>query len=373
MLDFKKDISFKELTTFAIGGPASLFVDVKDEAELSEALVYAKQERLQVLVMGGGSNMLVSDNGFNGLVIRLLNKGIDEVGKDQSSVQLSVASGEVWDDVAAYAAAHNYWGIENLSHIPGRMGAFAVQNVGAYGQEASQVVEEIEAYDREEGKLVVLTGAECHFGYRKSIFNSEAKGKYVILRTKLRLSLVAEPMLKYPDLQRRFEGVIPTIQEIREFIIETRNKKFPFPTSAVNGNSGSFLKNFTINEAEYEELRKRFEEHFPDKVQRLEELRNRFLNPNGIKVPTAFLVETCGLKGMEVGGAKINPAQPVVIINASGQAKAVDVLSLVKEVRRPIREKLGLHVYTEPEIIGFEAAELRSFDFNEEEIERYTK
>ena len=316
--------------------------------------------------------MLVSDLGVKAVVLRVSNRGIEKIDDSDSSVTLRVGSGEVWDDVVKYAKEHELWGIENLSRIPGRAGALAVQNVGAYGAEASQVIINVEVFDRKTGELVTLANRDCGFSYRKSIFNTSDKDRYVILSTTLHLSKTPLPNLSYPDLKRRFESnSSPILADIRQAIKEIRDAKFPFPDESIEGNAGSFFKNSVLNDLEYQDLERHFIQYLPDQLERLQHIRNKFPLANGIKIPSAFILDACGLKTYELGNAKLNPTQPVVVLNANGNASASEVLTLVMEVRALVKAKTGLHLFTEPEFIGFTADQLRNFGFIDSEIARY--
>lgn len=373
MTNLSFGVPLKNYTTFKIGGPAKAFAELTHPDELPELLSYARAEGLPLLVQGGGSNMLVSDRGFDGLIIHISNRGIERQDEGESDVLLRIGSGEVWDDVVKYAVDRELWGIENLSRIPGRMGAFAVQNVGAYGPEAKDVVVEVEVYDLKENAFRILTAAECNFSYRKSIFNTTEKGRYVILNTTLRLSRVPRPNIGYPDVKKRFEGTeYPAIADIRQAIKEIRDAKFPFPAESIEGNAGSFFKNSVIDQAQYDDLLEHFRKNLPQHVERLEQIRHKFPTEEGIKIPSAFIMEICELKGFTLGNVQLNPTQPVVVLNKNGNATAHEVLTLVQRVRQIVQEKTGLHLYTEPEFIGFTSDDLAAYGFNAEELARYT-
>lgn len=372
MIQLRRDVPLREHTTFKIGGPARYWVDLEDPTVLEGVLDYAQNHQLPVLVHGGGSNMLVSDNGFDGLVLNIANRGIEVIDRQATSVDLRVASGEIWDDVVVYAVEQGFWGLENLSRIPGKMGAFAVQNVGAYGPEAKDVVIQVHVYDLESKQFTTLSNAQCEFSYRRSIFNSSEKGRYIILFTDIRLSLEPVRNVSYPDLKQRFADTPePDQRMIRAAIREIRDAKFPFPAESVEGNAGSFFKNSVITEEEYLSLLAHIRRNVPGAVERLEQIRHKFPQASGIKIPSAFIMDVCNLKGFTLGNAQLNPTQPVVVLNKTGTATASEILTLVQRVRAIVKEKTGLHLFTEPELIGFTEAELRSFGFIDEEIERY--
>lgn len=368
-MNIEDDRLLKPLTTFKIGGPARFFAEIGDPAELSEAFQFAESRNLPVLILGGGSNMLVSDRGFEGLVIHISNRGI--VARIADDATLRIASGERWDDVVKFAVEHDLWGIENLSRIPGKTGAVAVQNVGAYGHEIKDVLVNVEVFDRMTKSFRTLSNEECRFTYRKSIFNTTEKSRYVILYTTLQLSPTPKRNLGYPDVKKWFEdNPEPSLQEIRHAIKEIRDKKFPFPAESIEGNAGSFFKNSVLTKEEYERLENKFQQNLRDHLERLRTIRARSEGAE-IKIPSAFIFEACGLKGFRRGDVQLNPTQPVIVLNVTGEATADEVLSVVREVRGIVEEKTGLHLYTEPELIGFSAEELRGYGFNEEEIERY--
>ena len=362
MLHIAHDRTLKSYTTFKIGGPAREFVEVSTPAELKEALDYADSHSLNVLVLGGGSNMLVSDSGYDGLVIHLLNRGIDIMEGEETL--LRAASGEVWDDVVRFAVERELWGIENLSRIPGQAGAFAVQNVGAYGREANDVIVSVDVFDRTDGTFKTLTNPDCGFSYRKSIFNTTDRGRYVILSTTIRLSREPMRVLNYPDLQKVFaSNPFPSIREIREAIIKIRDTKFPFPAESIEGNAGSFFKNSLLDGDEYRALEATIARVLPDSLERLKSIAKRSSEQTRIKIPTAFILEISGLKGFGHGNVQLNPTQPVILLNKTANATAKEVLQLVAEVRAIVKTKTGLSLQTEPEMIGFTDQELSSAGF----------
>ncbi len=359
MIDTKQYYPLRKLTTFKIGGPAKSYVEVFDVEQLQEAIDAAGRSYEKILILGGGSNVLISDSGFDGMVIQYSALGVDAEKQDQDHVWMRVQAGELWDGIAAYAVKNNFWGIENLSHIPGKSGAFAIQNVGAYGQDASQVVEEVETLEIATGTKKIFSNSECKFAYRKSIFNTEQKGKFVILSVLLKLSKTPQPNLSYPDLQKALPEGTNDLAAIRSAIEKIRDAKFPYPYYPnAKGSAGSFFKNSIFSSEEFKILEKNFGRAYPDKITNLQAMRINARDPERIKVPTAFLIETCGLKGLRSGGAKINEAQPLVILNETGSASSTEVLTLANEVRDFIKNKTGLLIQFEPELVGFSEKEL---------------
>jgi UDP-N-acetylmuramate dehydrogenase len=351
----------KPYTTFKIGGPARFFVCAAGEDDFRAALSLAAQNDLPLFVLGGGSNILVSDRGFAGVVVHPVRRGIKILHEDAGRATLEVNAGEAWDDVVRYAVEQDCWGIENLSHIPGQAGAVLVQNIGAYGQQVSEVTESVEVMEIKTGALRVLSAGECGFGYRRSIFNTASRGHFIIVKLTLQLGKCGRPKLDYPDLRAYFSGRSleqPSLAEIRQAIITIRDRKIPFPHEERGGNAGSFFKNLTLTEREYTRLQVNIERNFSSQeLARLEEIRKRFPQSDQIKIPTAFLIEICGLKGHRIGGAQVNELQPLVLLNLGG-ATAQDVIALAKHVRRTVHARTGMILSIEPELVGFAAQEI---------------
>jgi UDP-N-acetylmuramate dehydrogenase len=388
-MQIQENILLAPYTTFKIGGPARWFCVVENQFDALEAFEFAKNHQLKTFVLGGGSNILVSDEGFDGLVIKVVNKGIEVLSEKADDVLLKVASGEVWDEVVKFAVKNNWWGIENLSHIPGSTGAIAVQNVGAYGQEAGSVILAVTVFDTVTHQIISLPAGDCKFGYRQSIFNSVGKGKYIIFDITFKLSKQPKPNLEYRDLKNYFgsqqtlsvasnatsppEGErnkVLSLSEIRKAIIYIRDKKFPFPVEAKKGNAGSFFKNPILSEADYYQLQNKLADGFgksvSDNLEKKKFIDNEpsavaeamaddrlFNKIKSVKIPAAFLIDMCGLKNLQSGGAAINPGQPLVIINQTGTATAKDVLNLANQVKSEVLAKTGIELKFEPELIGF--------------------
>jgi UDP-N-acetylmuramate dehydrogenase len=351
----------KPYTTFKIGGPARYFACAHSRQDFRGVLEFAGKRSLPFFVLGGGSNILVSDRGYEGVVVHPACRGIEIGYEDAEAVILDVNAAEEWDTVVQHVVERNWWGIENLSHIPGQAGAAFVQNIGAYGQQVSDVVLSAQVMKIPTGEIQVLSAADCGFGYRRSIFNTAARGQLIIVGLTLRLAKHGRPQLDYPDVRAYFEerGVAePSLTEIRRAIISIRDRKFPFPREERGGNAGSFFKNLSLLEGEYATLHEMVRRNFPPRdLERLEELRNRFPMADRIRIPTAFLIEICGLKGHRIGGAQVNETQPLVLVNQGG-ATAHDVIALAQHVRKTVRARTGMAIAIEPELVGFTQQEL---------------
>jgi UDP-N-acetylmuramate dehydrogenase len=360
-MEFLENYPLQPLTSFKIGGPAKFFCAPATPVEITEALAFAADKDLRTFILGGGSNVVISDDGLDALVINPSKRGMKVIEETDKEVLIEVCAGENWDEFVQYAIGNNWWGIENLSYVPGSAGAFAVQNVGAYGQEASDVVASVEAYDVKSGKVVNLSNKECGFYYRHSIFNTIQKGQYIILSTTLRLGKNGKPNLSYPDLVKRFGDSTPTLPQIREAIIEIRNRKYPFPRTAEGGSVGSFFQNPILNDEQVSKLRGRIREEFgSDASQKFAELEEKFSSKKiGLKA-SAFLIDICGLKGAEVGGVKVNENQPLVLLN-KGNGTSRDVLEIAQKVRSVVYARTGVVIPIEPELVGFSKADFDEF------------
>ena len=362
----------KPHTTFKIGGPARYFWEARDARDASEVAAFARRQSLPVFVLGGGSNVLVSDRGFKGVVLHPSSAGgetslepgvgvavgadIETLREDADSVGLRIRAGEPWDRAVACAVSRGWWGIENLSHIPGQSGAALVQNIGAYGQQLSDVLEGAELLEFGTGVARQAPSSECGLGYRQSMFNTGRKGDFLILSIALKLSKRAQPNLRYRDVSAYFaERAVasPSQAEIRQAIIAIRDRKYPYPREERGGNAGSFFKNPTLSPAEFRALEERLRARFGvDQDPRLAELRSRSASGEPVKVPAAFLIDLCELKGFEMGRAQVNPSQPLVILNLGG-ATADDVLRLAGHVRRAVYRETGVKLELEPELVGY--------------------
>lgn len=363
-IELKTNRPLKPYTTFKIGGPASFFAEIHSEDELRQALEFRESMKVDSFVLGGGSNILVSDHGFDGLVVHTAFRDLRIESANSHEAALRVGAGETWDKVVGFAVGHGLWGVENLSHIPGQAGAALVQNIGAYGQQVSDVLQSATVMDVHTGEVKVLSAAECQMGYRRSLFNSTHKNRFVILNSVLALKKQGQPNLNYPDVKAYFQNAgtdSPSLFQIREAIIRIRDSKFPFPREEKGGNAGSFFKNLALEESEYGNLLRDLQREFgPKQADRLKEIRNRFPTAEKIKIPTAFLMDICGLKGLQHGGAKVNETQPLVLLNTGG-ATASDVLGLARRIRQTVFRRTGMKISLEPELVGFNQAEREQY------------
>lgn len=315
-------------TTFRIGGPARFFIEVKTVPDLVEAVAYTAMAKLPYLTLGGGSNLLISDAGFDGVVIKVEVEGIEFPEKDL----LVVGAGEVWDDVVAAAVSRNLSGIENLSYIPGNAGAAPVQNIGAYGAEIKEVIEWVEVFDPLIMGVRSLTNSECRFGYRDSLFKSEEGKNLIVTRIAMRLRENGKPNISYKDLAVYFTGKEETtIAEVRNAVIEIRKKKLP--DVAEVGTAGSFFKNPIVTESKYVEL----VEKYPD-------LPSFAAGEGFKKIPLAWVLDKiCGLNGYKEGNVGLYKTQPLALVNFGG-ATANDIKNLAASIEAQVKEKTGIEI-----------------------------
>ena len=360
-LSIQENVQLKPYTTFKIGGAARYFAEVRAPGHLREAVKIATAQKLPPFVLGSGSNMLVSDRGIEAMVLHPTYQGFRVIEDGQDEVLAEVGAGRCWDGVVKWAVENGYWGIENLSHIPGQAGAALVQNIGAYGQQLSDVLVNAVVMDMGTIEPKRFDAKGCKLGYRTSIFNTTDKGRWLIFILTLRLKKHGRPNLKYPDLASWFEGnPKPSLEDIRAAVTTIRDRKFPYPCEEKGGNAGSFFKNLMLNDVQYRKLQLAVTKNFDAAtLNQLHALRQRFTSGSAIRIPSAFLIEICGLKGFGVGGARVNESQPLVILNQGG-ATADDVLSLARHIRQTVHQRTGMVLPLEPELVGFTLEEVRS-------------
>lgn len=331
--------NLKSYNTFGIEAYCDYFTEIFSEEDFHELIKTATYRDNARLIIGGGSNILFTKN-FKGLVIKNSLKGKQIVSETSDTVKVKVAAGENWHGFVMWCIEHKFAGLENLSLIPGCVGASPMQNIGAYGVEIKEVFEELEALDMESGDKKVFTNEECRFGYRESIFKNEAKGKYLI--TSVTYTLRKKPVLNvsYGAISSELESAgikNPGIKDISEAVIRIRKSKLPDP--AETGNAGSFFKNPEVLADKYTSLKK----EFPDLV--------AYSLPNGnYKLAAGWLIEQCGLKGFEKNGAAVHMKQALVLINKNG-ATGKDVFDLSSIVLQKVFDKFGVHLEREVNIV----------------------
>ena len=322
-----------------------MYVEVTDPEDLLTLDIEALPQPL--FVMGGGSNLLFTRD-FPGTVLHMANQGItlnpviSTKAEGRAEKSATVAAGVVFDDFCAWAAAEGLWGPENLSLIPGEVGASAVQNIGAYGVEAKDIIDTVHAFDRQERRFVDIPGADCGYGYRTSLFKTAWKGRYIITAVTFRLSTTPQPKLDYGGVRKALGDREPAPQVIRDTIIGIREQKLPDPKET--GSAGSFFCNPVIDREHFERIVAIAKaENGPE-----DEVPHYDVGEK-VKVPAAWMIDQCGFKGMRLGGAQVYPKQPLVIVNATGTATPEEIVALERRVIGTIKQKYGIELHPEVE------------------------
>jgi UDP-N-acetylmuramate dehydrogenase len=336
-----KNFSLKELNTFGVDAKAKFFVELKDADQIKEFLGMADYKKMKRLVIGGGSNLLFTQD-FDGVVIKIKNKGISVEKTEDSTVYIKAAAGEMWDDLVQYCIEHNLGGIENLVMIPGNVGSSPIQNIGAYGVELKDVFHELEAMNVQTLKLEKFNKDDCKFAYRNSIFKNELKDKYIVLTVTIKvLTNPIEFNLNYGSIDKELSRVNAydmNVGVVAEAVKTIRRRKLPDP--AVMGNAGSFFKNPVITVKKFESL----------KITHSPELPGYVSSTSDVKIPAAWLIERAGWKGKKVGTVGVHKNQPLVIVNL-GNATGAEILSLSEEIKESVLEKFGIELETEVNIL----------------------
>ena len=371
MVTKKESYDLSKRNTFGMKVSCRLYVEVTDPEDLLTLDFDALPKPL--FVMGGGSNLLFTGD-FPGTVLHLAIRFLHPSGvrndketvipgdspsvipsEAKESLLFTVGSGVVFDDFCAWAATEGLWGPENLSLIPGEVGASAVQNIGAYGVEAKDIIDTVHAYDLQDRRFVDIPGADCAYSYRTSLFKTDWKGRYLITSVTFRLSTYPQPKLDYGGVRKalmdRGKGIpFPlTPSDIRDTIIGIRREKLPDPEEI--GSAGSFFCNPVIERELFERIVKTAkEDNGPEYEVPHYDVDDR------VKVPAAWMIDQCGFKGMRLGGAQVYPKQPLVIVNATGEATPDEIVALEQRVIGTIREKYGIELHPEVEHVGTQLA-----------------
>jgi UDP-N-acetylmuramate dehydrogenase len=348
-MTIQENIPLAPLTTLQVGGPARYLAEAQSEEDVREAARFAQARRLPLFVLGGGSNLVVADSGWPGLVVKI---AIGEISgrAEGGSVLFDAGAGLNWDEFAAHAVSQNCAGVECLSGIPGSVGGTPVQNVGAYGQEVSETIESVRALDLKSNEIVDLGKRACRFRYRTSVFNTTERGRYIILRVTYRLKQDGAPSLKYGDLQKHFSGWRnpPSLAEVREAVRQIRRSKgmLIVPGDDDCRSAGSFFKNPVLSEAHFHDLARR-------------------AAARGLKIPSypaldaqrkvsaAWLVEQSGFaKGFTFGAAGISHKHALALTNG-GNATAADIVQLKEKIQQGVQDTWGILLEPEPVFVGF--------------------
>ena len=329
-----KNYSLKAHNTFGIDAKCSRFLEFENELEAAEVAQILRKSTLPYIIIGGGSNLLLTKD-FEGIVVRSGIKGYTFDGDC-----MECGSGEVWDDMVAVSIQAGYYGMENLSLIPGDVGASAVQNIGAYGVEAKDLIVNVWAIEIATGKACMWRNEECGYSYRQSRFKHDWKNQYLIIRVSYRLSRTFTPHLDYGNIRAELEkkGIQePTAQQLRDVIIDIRNAKLPDPK--VMGNAGSFFMNPIVSREKYEALAATYENmpHYP-------------VDAAHEKIPAGWMIDQCGWKGKKMGRAGVHDKQALVLVNCGG-AKGEEIVALCQQIQHDVKAKFGIDIYPEVNII----------------------
>lgn len=336
---WQTNVDLTPYNTFRLQIKAKYFLKSEDHNEIISAITYALENNISYYLLGGGSNVLFSKD-FDGLVIINQTKGMHVLEEDENSVLLKISSGEVWHDTVLKCVARNWGGIENLSLIPGSVGAAPMQNIGAYGVEIKEVLDQVECWNFETGKREFYSNQECNFGYRESIFKHALKNKVFIEQVYLRLRKHPTINTSYGAIEQMLKEMQvdkPGIRDVSEAVIRIRQSKLPDPK--VLGNAGSFFKNPEIPKAAYEKL----QAQYPD-------IPGYKMGDEIIKVPAAWLIEQCGWKGKRVGHTGNHAQQALVIVNYGG-ASGNEIYAHAMHVIEDVQQKFGIKLHPEVNLV----------------------
>jgi UDP-N-acetylmuramate dehydrogenase len=341
-MNILENVSLRDYSTMRLGGEAAYLADITDQAELEEAVAWADERNLPVLMIGGGSNIIWRDEGFPGLVLVNKIKGYEEDWQDDTHVLVTAGAGEVWDEVVARTAAKGLSGIENLSLIPGSVGATPIQNVGAYYQDISDTLVHVRAFDMQTKQMVTLEKADCRLAYRSSRFKTTDRGRFFITSVTLHLQKRNPEAPFYPSLQQYLDDhnvteFTPVV--VREAVIAVRSSKLPDPAKVAN--NGSFFANPIISRAQLERLQAEYSNvmHWP-------------VGEDVFKIPAAWLVQEAGFKGVhdEKTGMATWPMQAIVLVNEHAKSTA-DAMTFKQHIVDTVTEKFGITLEQEPELL----------------------
>ena len=338
MID-KKDYSLLAHNTFGIDASCRRFLEYSSIEEARMVADIVRSSNDPYLIIGGGSNLLLTKD-YAGVVVHSAIKGIEAEEQVDGMVLLTCGSGEVWDDVVAYSVERGWYGAENLSIIPGEVGASAVQNIGAYGAEVCQIIDKIEAVEIATGDIRIFDVEECGYGYRQSRFKKEWKDCYLMTHVTYRLAKQQPLRLEYGNIKAELErkGISePTLAQLRQVIIDIRNEKLPDPK--VEGNAGSFFMNPVVSKEKYEELAALY----PN-------MPHYTIDAEHEKIPAGWMIDQCGWKGKSLGRAGVHSKQALVLVNRGG-ATGEEIVQLCETIRKDVCDRFGIDIHPEVNVI----------------------
>lgn len=333
------DYSLKSRHTFGMDVKTALFIEYATKEELKEILRSQPLEEGRWLHIGGGSNLLFMGD-YPGTILHSSIKGYEVLNEDAEGVVVRVGAGEVWDDFVAYTVAQGWYGAENLSWIPGEVGASAVQNIGAYGVEAKDLIVNVETIEVATGEERIFSNAECAYAYRESIFKLSLKGQYIVTHVSYRLKKTPSYHLDYGNVRAELAkaNFDLTLANVRQVIIDIRQAKLPDPN--VQGNAGSFFMNPIVPRAHFEALQKDYPQ-----------IPHYEVDTDRVKIPAAWMIDQCGWKGKRLGNAGVHDKQALVLVNCGG-ATGAEVVRLSEEIQQSVFKMFGIQIYPEVNFIG---------------------
>lgn len=340
-MTIEENASLLKHNTFGIEAKSALFIEYASLQELKDAIsrLADNHPELPLLHIGKGSNLLFV-NDFKGCILHSAAKKVDVISEQGDEVIVRAEGGITWDDFVAYCTKAGYYGLENLSLIPGEVGAAAVQNIGAYGSEVKDFIVRVNLVNLKTAEETSLTNDQCHYAYRQSIFKNELKGRFAVYSVDFRLSKSFRPNLDYGSIRHELEksGIADNVdaQTLRQTIIDIRQGKLPEPE--VLGNAGSFFMNPVVPQEKFEELLSQYPEmpHYPA--------------PNGVKIPAGWMIQQCGWKGKRLGPAGVYEKQALVLVNHGG-AKGEDIVRLCQTIQKDVKERFGTDINPEVNFI----------------------
>ena len=332
-----KDLSNYSLlahNTFGIDARCARFLEYETTEEAQQVAAILRESTLPYIIIGSGSNLLLTQD-FSGIVVHSAIKGWDIAG-----CRMTCGSGETWDDIVDISLRNGLYGAENLSLIPGEVGASAIQNIGAYGVEVKDLIREVHAIEIATGRLCIIDSADCQYGYRQSRFKQEWKNRYLMTKVVYEFSKTFEPRLDYGNIRGELErrGIDnPTPEQLRQIIIDIRHAKLPDPK--VMGNAGSFFMNPVVEREKYEALQAQYPQ-----------MPHYYIDERHEKIPAGWMIDQCGWKGRSLGPAGVHDRQALVLVNRGG-ATGADIVALCQTIQRDVKEKFGIDIYPEVNII----------------------
>ncbi len=349
-MNLRENVPLGPYTTFGVGGPARYFTEAASEQDIRDAIDFVQTKRVPLFVLGGGSNLVVADAGFSGLVMKIGLRGIEE-SPARGKRLFQAGAGEDWDTFVAHAVSENCAGVECLSGIPGTVGATPVQNVGAYGQEVADTIVNLHAIDLTNGMIRELTPDQCGFAYRTSVFNTTERGRFIILGVRFALEPNGAPRIQYRDLQNHFASrkETPTLLEVRNAVREIRHSKAMLIVKGDEDcrSAGSFFKNPIVTGAKFADVE-------AIAISREVKVPSFPAVEGHVKIPAAWLVEQSGFaKGFTRGPVGISRRHALAIVNRGG-AKAADIIALKDDIQRAVADEFGIELKPEPVFVGFD-------------------